>query len=663
MKFMLCTLKKMVPAMIWVLAILVVSPVRSAHGEGGFSIERPKLGMGTFYEYEEEKRTFQESETKAVTHDMREYVTLQTEGWAGYPNLMGYRLSVTPEWRQETFRKSLLPDGPEQTDDRDTSVLAYNAKATFFEQKPLSLDLFSDRSTRKIDLSNQEDTDIETRSWGSRLGFTSAVLPIMLSFTDRNTDQTGFYDSDEDRKMVRASIRHLLKRSISTLNILRDDTRKTIQTVSDPMDVSSKTTTAEFTNTFLFSGDERVRLDSLLYSGREEYDDIRIDTRMVTENFYWSITQNLLTQYTANFNRREAGDVTTEEKALDGLLTHRLGDSLTTTLGAGAASNDFTGGSEDRYRSKLGFDYRRSFPGGSIDIKASGNYQKTQRTGAGKQVPTETRLVLSNGEEALLAADFIDLDTIVVTSTDGSVVYTENIDYQVSEAGSGVRISRSLLGAIEDGQEVVVHYAYRVDSAYDDARFGQDYRFDLSLGSFMSLTGVHRSLDQRILSGDPPANRMDDAENSLYLRFVAGGSETRLEYRNMDRKSGDSTITKSVRELIDIGVFRATSLNFSGEYGKRDFTDTHESETFYTYGADLKWRPIWWCDVSLIGRRSDISGDRQDMGYSEISPKILVTYGVWKASLAYRVSDQKDRAVDNRLWRQRLYFTVTRALW
>jgi len=637
--------------------------VRCAHGEGAFYMTRPKLGLGTFYRYEEEERTLSDSTTESTTHDMREYVTLQADGWVIHPNLMGYRLAIQPEWRQESFRKSPLAAQEAQSPDRDSSVTAYDVKATFLEQKPLSLDLFSNRTTRQIDHTDLPDTDVETRSWGSRLRFTNAVLPVTASYTNSASDRTGFYTTEEDREILQISIRHLLKRSVSGLNILRDDTRKTMRITADATDVRSDTTNAEFNNTLFFSGDERVRLDSLVYLGRTELDDVRIDSRMVTEKFYWAIGKNLLTQYTLNFNRRKAGDVVTDERGGNALLTHHLGERLTTTFGVGVASVDFDGGGEDRYRSDLGFDYRQPLPIGSIDLSASYHYDRTNRDASGKEISTQSRVVLTTGDEAVLGAENIDPDSIVVTDVGGGVVFTEGVDYQVFEAGSEVRISRSLLGAIPDGEEVLVHYNYRVDSAYEDSRFGQDYRFDLSLWSFMSLTGIHRRLDQRILSGEPPSGRMDGTENSLYLRFDVGWSETRFEYAIRDRKSGDATTVKSVRELINVAAFRRLFLNLSGLYGERDFTDIHASETFYTYGADIRWQLAWWCQAGLIGRRNHISGDLQRMDYSEFSPKIQLTYGLWKASLVYRLTDQQDLGIDNRLWRQRFYFTLDRALW
>ena len=663
MKYIQNILMKHTALMLSTFAILMAAPVPHALAEGYFFIEPPKLGLGGSYEYEEEKRTLQDTETKTTTHDIRENVIIRTGGWVYHPNLMNYRLTLEPEWRQESFRHFRSETGSTQTNDRDTSVLAYDAETTFLSRKPCSLDIFANRSTRKIDLSFTQDTDIETETWGSRLKFSNPVLPVTVSFTNRKSDQTGFYDSDEDRDQLQVTIRHNAKRSTSTLNLLRDDTEKTTRSTLDTRDVSSRTTNAEFTNTYLFTGDERVRLDSLLYLGRAEYDDVQMDTRLITENFFWTYNKNLLIQYTADFNRREVDGFETKENAHKALLTHRLGDSLITNFGAGVSYNDYAGGSMDRYRSDLDFRYRRPIPWGNIELGARYDYEKSTRSGTGKVIPVEERHVLAAGEETILGEEDIAVESIVVTDLTGTIVYAENIDYMIFEVGPDVRISRSLLGAIADGQEVSIHYNHRVDAGYDDTRFGQEYRLDLALWSFINMTFRHRSLDQTIDSGEPPAYPVEDTLNSARLRLDTGWSETRFEYESQDRKNGNSTVTKSVRELIHLRAFRSLSLNFSGHYGERKFTDAHEMEIFYTYGADIGWTPERWCSFRLTGLRSNISGDRQDMEFSEISPNVQLRYGVWKASIAYRWTDQKDLDVDNALWRQRFYFVVSRALW
>jgi hypothetical protein len=643
--------------------ILVVICASYAFADERFFIERPKLGLGTSYEFEEEKRENPGSDTKTNTHDWIESATIASKGWMYHPNLMEYRFAFQPEWEQEDFKEWTSTPDSTQTSSRDSSVLVYDTGVTFFKQKPCSLDVFANRNNRKIDLSYTQDTDIDYETWGTRLSFTNRTLPGSIGYVNTQTDQTGFYRSHEDRHQLQSTIRHNLKNSITELEILQDVTDLTTYTSSGAIDTDSNTTNSELTNTYFFRGDESLRLDSQFYLNQGDYDDVQIDNWLGSENFFWTHSKALLSQYSLNFNRQEVDDAYSEEKALKALLTNRQDNGLTTNAGARIVYEDFTGGDEDSFGPNLSVLYRKPIPLGNIQLGAAYDYAVTNRNGTGSIIPTEERLVLTTGEEPFLEKENIVIESILVTDVTSTIVYTNNIDYRVQEVGPEVRISRVILGSIKDGQQVIVRYNYRVDAGYDDALLGQEYRFDLDLWSMTYFTYTHRRLDQSILSGYPPVNQVDDTFNNFLLRFVIGWTETRFSYEIQDRENGNSNETRSVSEQVNFRPFRYVSLNFSGRYGNREFTDTNEDETFYTLGTDMSWAPTWWCTFSLVCIRNKIFGDLEDMLDKEINPTVQFTYGVWTASIVYKLMDQEDRDYGDSLWQQRIYFSVNRALW
>jgi hypothetical protein len=645
------------------ISIPVMASVPGARADGFAFIERPKLGFSSSCEMEEEKRTLAGNETEITSRDVLEKFTVGTKGWLYHENLLTYRLAIMPEWRQEKFTHHLTESDFSYTEKRNTSVMAYDTGATLLKQKPCSLDLFANRNTRNLDLSYTQDTDIETQTFGTRLNYTNALLPASIGYINRQSDQTGFYNAEEDRDQFQVKIGHNIKNSITEVNILHDETDRITRTPSESRSIASNTTNSEVSNTFFFTLDESARLDSLLYLTRAQYDDVDIDTSLLSENFFWTQSKNLLLQSALNLNRRDVDGSEAEGKALSALLTFRMNEMLKTNVGAGAALNNYAVGSEDCYRTNLGFLYRRPLPWGSVGAGVGYDYGMTRRNGTGSMALTEDRLVLTTGVETFLEQENIAFESILVTDATGTNVYIENIDYRLFDVGSRVQISRALMGSIAEDQQVMVRYNYRVDAGYDDRRFGQDYRFDVEWSSMIYLSLMHRRLNQSIVSGNPPANRMDDTFNSARLRFDAGWSETSLEFEKQDRRNGNSTQTTSVNELVNLRALRSLSFNLSGRYGNREYTDTNEKETFYTLGMDAGWTPRWWYTFNLICLWNKISGDRQDMAYSQIYPKIGFRYGVWTATLAYRLTDQEDRDYEDSLWRQKAYFMVNRELW
>ncbi len=632
-----------------------------AQDDGVFFIQRPKLGLGGYYRLVDEERQTPNLKTVNTNQKFRESMTLETKGWIYHPNLMDFHLAVEPELQQETFRQSQTAT-PTQSYDRDTSLLAYDVGATLLKHKPVSLNIFANRKTGQIDLTNAIDSDIDSETLGTRLNFNNPTLPASIALIHRKLDQSGFYQSDEDRDEVRVNVRHNAKKSVTRLNVLYNNS-ETTRTTFETTDISSKTMSTELTNAYFITDDNRVRLDSQLYNMRADYNGLDQKTWIVSENLFWSHSKNLLSRYRVDYNRHEFGGSVNEETRLSAALTHHYLDRLTTDIGAAAAINKFDGGSEDLYKSNLGFLYRRPMDWGSVQFGAAYDYDVTNRSGTQKIIPTEERLTLSTGTEALLDKENVDLGSIVVTDITGAIVYTENIDYQVETVGTLVRISRTLMGTIADGQQVNVHYSYRFDTEYDDSRFGQKYRFGLVLWSFLHLAYSHIRIDQDILSGEPPNDPLHDRSNTVRLSFVTKWSDTQFLYDNQDRTNGNSSVTRSVTQRINFRPARNYFLNLTGNIGDRDFTDLDEKERFYTLGTSIGWTPKSWCNFSLIYARNKISGDHRDEIDTEFATTVKLIYGIWTGSISYRLRDQDDDQNGNSLWRQEMIIQLTRHLW
>jgi hypothetical protein len=633
-----------------------------AQDGGGFYIQRPKLGLRGYYKYVDEERQTPNLNTKTTNGKFREGMTVATNGWVIHPDLMAYHLAFEPEWQQESFRQNQTANPPAHDYDRNTTLLDYDMAATLLKRKPLSLNFFANRKTGQIDYTNAQDADIDSDTVGTRLIFKNSTLPISIALIHRQYDQNGFYQWKEDRDEARATIRHNAKHSTTQLNLLYNDSQTT-HTTFQTTDISSETLSTELTNNYTFTDDNRVRLDSLIYNMEADYNGIDQTIWNLSENLYWTHSENLLTRYRADYRRREFGDSVNEEERLSAALTHHLRDRLTTDLGAAARSNQFDGGREDLYASNLGFLYRRPIPEGSVELGAAYDYAVTNRTGTQKIIPTDERLTLSTATETYLDKEDIDLGSIVVTNLTGANVYSENIDYQVDLVGPAVRIRRTLLGAIEEGQQVLVHYSYQINDAYDDSRFGQKYRFGLVLWSFVNLSYAHSRMDQRFLSGQPPADPLDDTANTVHLSFVTRWSDTQFLYDQQDRSNDASSLTRRVSQRFNFRPAKNFFLTLLGDIGDRDFTDLDEEEKFYSMGTRLGWTPLSWCNLNLNYQRKSVSGDRRDELDTEMAATAKVIYGIWTGSLSYRLRDQDDQRNANSLRRQEVIVQITRRLW
>jgi hypothetical protein len=657
--------KSRTAAIIFILSWVALQPTVSrlyAQDDPVFFIQKPKLGLGGYYKIVDENRETPHLQTKTTNQKFRESMTIETDGWMYHPDLMEFHLAFEPEWQQETFRQNQVALNPTHSSDRDASILAYDLGATLLKHKPLSLNIFANRKTGQIDFTNAQDSDIESDTLGTRLNFNNPTLPVSIALIHRKFDQTGFYHSDEDRDEVQVAARHNAPKSATQLN-MRYTNSETTWTTFEATDISSKTMNTELTNAYFITDDNRARLDSQIYNMQADYNGLDQTTWIVAEDLFWTNSKNLLTRYRADYNRREFDGSANEEKSLSAALTHHLDDRLTTDLGVAAATNDFDGGRQDLYKSNLGFLYRRPIPSGSVELGAAYDYGETRRSGTEKIIPTDDRLALSTGTETFLDKENVDLASIVVTDLSGATVYSENIDYQIETVGPVVSIRRTLLGAIAEGQQVIVHYNYRFDTAYDDSRFGQRYRFDLSLWSFLYLAYSHSRLDQDILSGEPPNDPLDDTSNAVRLSFVTKWTDTQFLYDKQDRSNHNSSITRSVTQRINFRPAPNYFLNLSGNIGDRDYTDLDEEESFYSLGTSLGWTPKPWCNFNLLCVHDTISGDQRDERSTEFATTATLIYGIWTGSVSYRLRDQDDKQNGNSLFRQEMIIQITRRLW
>jgi hypothetical protein len=632
-----------------------------AEDGGFFFIQRPKLGLEGYCRLEEEERQTPNYKTRTTDQKFLESMTIETKGWIYHPNLMEFYLSLEPEAQQEILRQTESVLNLEQTYRKDIPLLAFDVGATFFKHKPLSLDIFANRTMAQINFTNAVDSDVDSEKLGTRFNFNNPTLPVSLSLIHNKLDQNGFYQSEEERNEGQLTIRHNAKKSVTQLNMVYLDS-ETTRTTFETLDFKSKTLSTELTNAYFITDSNRVRLDSRMYNLQADYNGLDQDTWIVSENLYWPFSDTLLTRYRADYNRNEFGGLVSQDAGFSAGLTH-LFDHLTTDLGVAAAMNRFDGGSVDLYKSNVGFFYRRPIPWGSVELNAAFDYGLTNRSGSPRIIPREERLALSTGTETYLDKKNIDLGSIVVTDVTSSTVYTENIDYLVEMVGEVVNISRTLLGAIADGQQVIVHYSYQMDTGYDDSRFGQKYGFSLALWSFLHLTYTNCRLDQHILSGEPPNDPLHDTSNTVRLGLVKEWSDTEFLYDKQDRSNGNSSVTRSITERINLRPGRNWFLNFTGSIGDRDFPELNEKERFYSVGTSVGWTPKPWCNFSLIGVYNDVSGDRRDESTTETGAAVRLIYGVWTGSVAYTLRDQQDQQYGNSLWRQQIIFKITRHLW
>lgn len=619
-----------------------------------FHLERPRVGLGLSYEFEEVRRHASGDDTKDTSNEFRERLPIETSGWAYHPALCKFTLGFVPEWSQT--KRDLAP-GPSESD--NVFVPSYALDAVFLEPKPYTLHAFADRRELKLRSAFSEPTDTTIDTYGADLRLKYyKVLPTFFKYTHTDTDQSGFFDSNGARDDFQLSSQRITKNSTTTLNSLYSDDERT----GGGDTVRVKNFDGNLGNEYYIGGDQRKTLYSKLGYRWTDTESQETTDYSLVEELFWRYTENLYTDYIFSYGKRDTDDFDSETTALRAKLQHLLYENLTTTFTTGAVLNDFTGGEENTYDGDLSLLYQRNIPWGVLNLTSGWNYSYTTREGSETLIQvTDEPHILTTGEVTLLDNENVELDSITVTDITGTIPYIENVDYTIEEINTFVRISRTTVGDIANGQTVLVDYRFFRDPAFDDTVFNQAYGIQFYLWNALTLSYRYQHADQDIVSGPPPDNPLDDTTQAAEIRLDLGWTDTRLAAEDTDRSNGTSTRRWLASQTFRIRPARRVSLDITGSYGRTKFTDVGETQKQYGGSARLLWTPAGWCRFRMEGFLNKITGDVEDRIDANLFAGLDLSYRIWRGNVGYYY----DRSGSSDTYRNRhaMIFEVIRVLW
>jgi hypothetical protein len=619
-----------------------------------FHLDRPQVGLGLSYEYEEERRKTPDSETKDTSNEFRESLPIEASGWAYHPALCKFTLGFVPEWSQ-----TKRDQDPGDSSSDHVFVPSYALDAIFLEPKPYTLHGFATRRELKLRsaFSEPTDTTIDTYGGDLRLKYYK-FLPTFLKYTHTDTDQSGFYDSTGTRDDFNLTSQHITEKSTTTLTSAYSDDERT----SEGDSVRVKSFDGSLGNEYYITNDRRKALFSTLGYMWSDTDSQTTSNYSLTENLFWRYTDTFYTNYIFSYGKLDTDSFDSETTALRARLQHLLYENLTTTVATGFNRNDFTGGEQNTYDGDLNFLYQRRIPWGVLNLRSGWNYRYTTREGNEVEVPVINEPhVLTTGDVTLLDNENVDLDSIVVTDSTGTIPYIENVDYTIEEVGSFTRISRTTTGAIVNGQTVLVDYSYLSDPAYDDTVFNQAYGIQFYLWNALTLSYGYQHANQDIVSGTPPESSADSTTQAAEIRLNLGWTDTRLAYEDRDRSSGTSSRRWVASQTFRIRPARRFLWDITGSYGETKFTDVGEKQRQYGGSSRLIWSPAGWVRFRMEGFVNKITGDVEDQLDANFFTGVELSYRIWRGIAGYYY----DRSGTSDSFRNRhaLKFEIIRILW
>lgn len=627
-------------------------PAHAEYAGRNYYIERPRLALDLSYRMETDEVEGPYLTTKNSTQILRERFDIETGGFIYHPALMTFTLRLSPEWEQE---QDEYEPGSDQSS--DSFLLGYSIDMTFLESKPYTLDVFARKQNSTLTTSLATTSESVNDTYGATLRLKYAVLPTTLALVHTTTDQSGFYVSHEDRDEARLNMRHTRPSNDTTFNA--------IWTTLDRTALGTTTSTENLfgilQNFYRITPDNRVLLNSSL-TFRDAKSNVFSSSGVdLSESLTWRHSDTFSTYYDLLLSQDKTENSSIDRTSVSAGLSHSLYENLVTT--ASVSANTSTIGEED-YGGNLNFSYQRSIPWGTIYASLGQDYRVTNRSYevAFIQVINEAH-VLSTGDVTLLDNRNVDLSTVVVTSPDGSIIYTRDIDYTLELIGTSVRISRTTIGAIANGGGVLVSYSYLSNPAYDSSDYEQSYGLGFYLWSAWRINYLYSHSKEDFISGNPPDLLAEEIRHTLDSDLTWKWSTTRFLYEDIESTTGVSSTRWRMEENLHFRPRENVFLSMSGYMGHNTFKDYDSEDDFFGFRADVQWRVTSWSKAKIEGFYDEIDGTSNKTKTMGTQARWEWFYGIWTGEATYRFLNEEDLLSNQNRDRQSIFFSIRRSLY
>ncbi|MBA4369307.1 MAG: hypothetical protein C0403_16910 [Desulfobacterium sp.] len=615
---------------------------------------RPKISFGLSTEFREELRLREGVEKKDFNRSTNEKAEIETSGWLYHSGLAAYTLSYQPEWTQASEEHD-----PGLSSRSNLFVNGYQGDLSFFQYKPYTMHLFSNRRQYSLKSAFAAKTDTDAESYGADFNLKYSVLPTNLQYMHYENIQSGFYAATQEGDSIRSDIRYGTAKTNTRLSLKRQDQTRTTEGISSQVESANH----DLRNDINFTNDKQVRLNSFASFQSTDSKQLNTSSFSLNEDLIWTHTKNFSSDYHAGCRRNEWRDTQDQNLSFSSGFRHLLYENLTTSGGLRTSMEDYNEGNVDAYGGRLNFDYQREIPWGILKLSMGHDYETNRRSFMQDYIIKTKSLMLRDDSLTFLDERNVDATSIIVTDDSGSIIYVNDVDYRLTLMNGFIRIQRTGFSSIKDGDTVRVNYRFLQDPQFDDALIGQAYGISLELWKMLTL-GYHFSHNQQhISSGVSSSFPTNDTSNMADAKLAWRWTETSLNYTDTDRSSGISSTTWLTKERITFWPTSGLFFQVTGHDGRRHFKEENRSENFYGLTCSLNWLPVRWCRYTLETFKRDLSGETESTTSHGVESILELSYRIWGGTIRYQFYNEQDKLHDNQRQVYTIYAEIKRSLW
>ncbi len=624
-----------------------------------FQAETPSVGAQIKYEFDQDVRTVTGQKTTDSSQRTTERFDLETKGFVYHPALLLFNLNFSPEFKQNIQTRAESTSGNDSNGNNFNAN--FHANVVILSQKPYTFTLFAHYLETQSWATYTGVTKSTTDSYGADFALKYSLLPTTIGFSRSSATQSSYYGSNNDVQEVHLTSRHRGGSGDSSLTSTYSINKQSTNNVANEIKTQNNT----FSNQYRITTDDRINLASNLQYMDQNSASFRNKSLFMTENLSWQHRKNLQSRYSLNYRQLKSVTFDSSWTSLSGSLTHKLYENLTTTGGVTGTNNSFNGGGNKAVAGLLDSVYQRVLGNwGTLNLNAGANYLYTTRTGASEttQVISEPH-TLSSTAETFLDRSGINTTSIVVTNSDGTIIYIEDVDYRIDSIGSTVRISRVPLGGIFDSQLVSVSYHYTSDAAYDDALLTQNYGLAVELKRSLFLTYHYLHTKQTLLAGPQPERLNNSTIHLTTMRYDADWSETGVTYEDNNGSSDISYRRWELAQTIRLRPNNRFQYTLRCYYGETEYRSHTELKRISGATTSLNWMPYNWLRFNMEGYLEQVNSSLEKTVNGGTRSGLEWNYRLWTAKLNFKFIMQDDSLSGSRRTNQQIQLELGRTTW
>jgi hypothetical protein len=517
----------------------------------------------------------------------------------------------------------------------------------FLEKHPYGFSIFGAIDESNVDPILGRSYDVRSESYGAAFDYRVGPLPFRASYHHRSRTGSGAgSDVDETADEYSALAQYRLTE-------LSDGELEYFVTSEDIRGRSIDTQEFRADNSTYLDPELRKRFSTYLQLQDREEELTDNSFARGSSGFDWRHTDTLSTSYDLNFQWQEINDDQLRNWNLGASLSHQLWLSLYTTSELWTRFVDAPFGTTNTYGATLGEDYTKQLGNwGRISIGIAPFVElRKERPRRDNAFALDENVELASAIPVALNQVDITASSIRVTDLSGSIIYVENVDYNVITQGRVTRLQRTVLSSIGDPETVLVDYDYALSGPADFLTAAIDTRVSLRLQEALTLYWNFHRKDQNQLSGEEnqPLERIQ--RRLVGARFSRDWMSVGVEFEHEDARFGEFHALSQALELFTPRRFRWRA-RLSGTHRDLEYTDRHEKVSFYLVSGTINARVMrrGWLEVEGAYRRERWSGglipdtgDRNDVDEFGLKASFTWAFRSLEAELGGRFSRLEQR--------------------